>query len=145
MEKGMSAGNRKVWLLLLILIPTASFAVIGELNQLKMLSLTEACACYPGVSLWGYVADGLAIFLILNILLLPLWFSKTLSRLGLGLLAIVELMVYGLVFLNGASNLSTMHPPTPNGFLLISVAPVLVMLACGYLLSRLSFKRISTF
>jgi len=141
----MSAGNGKVSLLLLILIPTAAFAVIGELNQLKMLSLTEACACYPGVTLWGYVADGLAIFLVLNIFLLPLWFSKTLSRLGLGLLVILELMVYGWVFLIGASSLSTTHSSTSNGFLLISVAPVLVVLACGYLLRRLPFKRISTF
>ena len=140
----MNVGYRKVSLLSLILIPTAAFAVIGELNQLKLLSLTENCACYPGVTLWGYVADGLAIFLILNILLLPILFLKSLSRLGLTLLVTMELMVYGLALLSSVGSLSTNHPTPPNGFLLISVVPVLVVLVCGYLLSKLPIKRFST-
>lgn len=128
----MSAKIRHVFPLLLIVTSTATFAIIGELNALKVLSLAEDCACYPGVTVWGYLSDVLAFFLVLNVFLLPIWFSRMLAKLGMVLLVAVELVVYGWAFTIVASNLSTTHP-TPEGFFLVGVVPVVTVLACGYL------------
>jgi hypothetical protein len=139
----MSALIRRVFPLLLIITSTAAFAIIGELNALKVLSLVENCACYPGVTVWGYVSDVLAFLLVLNVFLLPIWFSKMLPKLGTVLLVVVELVVYAWAFTVFAGNLSTTHP-TPEGFLLVGVAPVTTVLACGYLLQAMTRLRLET-
>ncbi len=76
--------------------------------------------------------DGLSLFLLLNLLLLPIWFSKTLSWQGTVMLVAVELFAYGYVFLIGVANLSTTHQP-PN-WAVLNLLPVAVVFAFGYLL-----------
>ena len=76
----MQPRAQKIALLLLILVPAAVYGVIGELNQLKVLSIDENCPCYPGLTAWGYALEGLTIFLVINVFLLPLYFSKMLPR-----------------------------------------------------------------
>jgi hypothetical protein len=145
MELKMKASHQKLFLLLLILVPTALFAIVGELSDVKVLSLVENCQCYPGLTVWGYALDGLYFFLVLNIFLLPVYFSKVLPRLGMILLVVVEITTYGWASLVFASNLSTTNP-TPNRFVLISAVPVALVLVCGYVLRMIfGFFHVSNF
>ncbi len=135
----MKLNSKRISLLFVILVPTAVYAIIGQLVQLRILSIVENCQCYPGMTAWGYALELLFLFLILNIFLLPLYFSGMLSRTGTVLFVVAELVSYGWAFMLFASNLST-PSPTPDLLVLISIVPVAVLFAFGYTL-RILFPR----
>ncbi len=132
--------DRKWWeregnqLLLLILIPTVAFAVIGQLTQFGILNPND-CPCYQGLSGLEYAIELLFAFMLLNFVLLPMYFWKKISSDGKLLFIVAEFFAAGWIFFIIGSNLSTTNP-TPDSLVLISAAPVAALLTFGYILRR---------
>ena len=124
--------RRTPWLLALIVVPTSAYFILAESAQNHLVSVYQDCACWPGMTPWAYALDVLGFFLLLNVLLVPAWFSGVLSRRGMAFLVAVELVAYGWVFTIGVANLSTTH--LPPDWAALNLVLVVVAYGSGYLL-----------
>jgi hypothetical protein len=98
----MSISNRRVLLLSLMLIPTTAFATVLELESLDLVVVYTNCACYPGITTWGYVLQALAAFVFLDSALLLLWFWRIIAGPAMWLLALVDFIAYVSAFFPAA-------------------------------------------
>jgi hypothetical protein len=130
----MSISNRRVLLLSLILIPTTAFAIVLELESLDLVVVYTNCACYPGITTWGYVLQALAAFVFLDSALLLLWFWRIIAGPAMWLLALVDFIAYVSAFFLAAGSLSTTHPTSYDP--LVFVVPMFILFGAGYLFKR---------
>ncbi len=126
--------NAGLILLSVVLVFTAMSTILQVLNALNIVSFVENCDCYPGITEWGYLANFFFFLLVLNIFILPVYFSMILSGSGILLFICGEFFVY--FFAIFAFIISQLSTPTPDLFdgVYFSIIPVASLLLLGWVL-----------